>query len=131
MFAAFNKRELNRDFSASSYVGSGELELEITEPYISDKDAKIARLDKQSMKSLHISAGDAIILFADDRPMILKALPLFPSDRRTGLIRVGKNVRKQLNRDIGANVTVRGIGNTKIDKVVNYLLLDRYSNPRR
>ncbi len=123
MFSGLNKRDLNK----SSAMNLGQLELEIEEAYISDKTKMVARLDKRSMKELHISAGDAMIIFAGERPIITKAFPLYPSDNSTGIIRVSKSVREQLRKDIGDTVAVRGIGNTKIDKVVNYLLLDKLS----
>ncbi|MCI0558408.1 MAG: hypothetical protein MN733_07925 [Nitrososphaera sp.] len=120
---------MNRNRSPPNDMGSGQLELEVQEAYLADKQNKIARLDRGSMKELHVSAGDAVILFADERPVILKAFSLYPSDKSDGIIRIGRTVRQQLKRDIGSSVTVRGIGNTKIDKVVNYLLLDKYSSP--
>jgi hypothetical protein len=54
----------------------------------------------------------------------LKAYPVYPSDKSSGIIRVSSSVRKQLRRELGDSVTVRGIGNTKIDKVVNYLMFE-------
>lgn len=128
MFVSFHKRDMNRDKSPANEVGLGQVELEIQEAYIADKNSKVARLDRASLKDLRISAGDSIILFADDRPLIVKALPLYPSDKSSGIIRINGTIRGQLERDIGDSVSVRGIGNTKIDKVVNYLLLDKYSN---
>ncbi len=128
MFERFHKRDVNRDKSPADEVGLGQIELEIQEAYIADKNGKVARLDKAALKVLRISAGDSIILFADDRPVIVKALPQYPSDKSSGVIRINETIREQLNRDIGDTLAVRGIGNTKIDKVVNYLLLDKYSN---
>lgn len=116
--------------SPSDGVGLGQMELEIQEAYLADKQSRIARLDKQSMKQLRISAGQKVMLLADDRPIVLKALPMYPSDSSEGIIRIGKNVRKQLRRNIGDTIPVRGIGKTEIDKVVNYLLLDKFSNGR-
>lgn len=95
------------------------------EAYIADKTSSVARLDKQSMKKLGISAGDGVIIFAGERPVIAKALQLYPSDNSSGVIRLSQQMQKQLRRQVGDTVTVRGIGNTKIDKVVNYLLLDK------
>jgi transitional endoplasmic reticulum ATPase len=117
----------NRDSEDASGGSLGQLELEVEEAYIADRTSSVARLDKHSMKHLNISAGDGVILFAGEKPVIAKAFPLYPSDNRTGIIRISQGVRKQLNREIGEEVAVRGIGNTKIDKVVNYLLLDRLS----
>jgi hypothetical protein len=111
----------------SSSMSLGQIELEIDDSYIADRTKNVARLDKRSMKALHISAGDAVIIFADERPVIAKAFPLFPSDGSSGVIRISPSMRKQLRRELGDTVTVRGIGNTKIDKVVNYLLLDKLS----
>lgn len=105
----------------------GQLELQVDEAYIADRTKAVARLDKESMSSLNISAGDGVIIFAGERPVIAKAFPLYPSDNSSGVIRINQTVRRQLRREIGDTVTVRGIGNTKIDKVVNYLLLDRLS----
>jgi hypothetical protein len=102
----------------------GEAELYIDEAYIADKGRSIARIDRQSMKKLHISGGDAVIIFADEQPVILKAFPVYPSDNNSGIIRLSAPVRKQLRREVGDAVTVRGIGNTKIDKVVNYLMFE-------
>jgi hypothetical protein len=102
----------------------GETDLHIDEAYIADKGRTIARIDRQSMKDLHISGGDAVIIFADEQPVILKAYPVYPSDKSSGIIRVSSSVRKQLRRELGDSVTVRGIGNTKIDKVVNYLMFE-------
>lgn len=112
-------------------AGSGEIELELVEAYISDKDNKVARLDRESMKVLNISSGHSVIIFGDDQPVVLKALPLFPSDKRSGVIRISKGLRKQLKRTIGDKVNVRGIGKSNIDKVVNYLLLDKLSNEKQ
>ena len=121
MFSGLNRRNSKGDSSA---VNLGQIELEIDDAYIADKARMVARLDKVSMKELHISAGDAVIIFADEKPVIAKAFPLFPSDNSSGTIKLSKSIRKQLGREIGDNVTVRGIGNTKIDKVVNYLLFE-------
>ncbi|HEY7733353.1 MAG TPA: hypothetical protein VIB07_01020 [Nitrososphaera sp.] len=111
-------------------VGLGQIELEVQEAYLADKQTKIARLDKQSMKQLRISAGQKVMLLADDRPVVLKAFPMYPSDSSEGIIRIGKNVRKQLRCNIGDVIPVRGIGNTEMDKVVNYLLLDKFSTSK-
>lgn len=116
-----NSKDSGRDMS------SGELELYVDEAYIADKGKSLARLDRQSMKDLHISGGDAIIIFADEKPVILKAFPFYPSDNNSGIIRVNSLIRKQLRHEIGDTVTVRGIGNTKIDKVVNYLMFEELS----
>lgn len=116
-----------RDLNDKAGMNLGQLELEIDDAYIADKTSSVARLDKKSMKALHISAGDAVIIFADERPVILKALPLFPSDVGKGVVRLNATICNQLRREIGDTVMVRGIGNTKIDKVVNYLLLERLS----
>ena len=123
MFSGQNKR----GSSDSSGMNLGQLDLEVDEAYIADRTKSVARLDKQSMKMLNISAGDGVILFAGERPVIAKAFPLYPSDNSSGIIRINQSVRRQLRRDIREVVAVRGIGNTKIDKVVNYLLLDRLS----
>lgn len=124
MFSSPRGRDVKDDSTGTSV---GQLELEIADAYIADKTSNVARLDKKSMKELHISAGDAVIIFADERPVIVKALPLFPSDKSKGVVRINQATCKQLTREIGDTVIVRGIGNTKIDKVVNYLLLERLS----
>jgi formylmethanofuran dehydrogenase subunit D len=123
MFSGHSKR----DSAASGDRNLGQLELEVDEAYIADRTKAVARLDKESMSSLNISAGDGVIIFAGERPVIAKAFPLYPSDNSSGVIKINQMVRRQLRREIGDTVTVRGIGNTKIDKVVNYLLLDRLS----
>jgi hypothetical protein len=128
MFSVLTRRELK---DKPSEVGLGQAELEIDEAYIADKGKNMARIDKDSMKELHISAGEAIMIFADERPIILKAFPLYPSDKSMGVIKIGKSTRRQLRREIGDIVTVRGIGNTKIDKVVNYLLFDELSKKEK
>ena len=130
MIIALNIHEMSRGRSPSDGVGLGQIELEIQEAYLADKQSKIARLDKHSMKQLRISAGQKVMLLADDRPIVLKALPMYPSDSSEGIIRIGKNVRKQLRRNIGDSIPVRGVGKTEIDKVVNYLLLDKFSNSK-
>ena len=116
-----------RDSGEKNETTLGQLELEVGEAYIADKASSVARLDKQSMKKLGISAGDGVIIFADERPVIAKAFPLYPSDNSSGIIKLGQQVQKQLRRQVGETVIVRGIGNTKIDKVVNYLLLEKLS----
>jgi hypothetical protein len=122
MFSGQSKRDPDsRDGSL------GQLELEVDEAYITDRTKSVARLDKESMRKLHISAGDGVIIFARERPVIAKAFPLYPSDGSSGVIKINQSVRRQLRRDIGDIVEVRGIGNTKIDKVVNYLLVDKLS----
>ncbi len=130
MIIGLNIHDMSGRRSPSDGVGLGQMELEIQEAYLADKQSRIARLDKQSMKQLRISAGQKVMLLADDRPIVLKALPMYPSDSSEGIIRIGKNVRKQLRRNIGDTIPVRGIGKTEIDKVVNYLLLDKFSNGR-
>lgn len=105
----------------------GEVELRVDGAYIADKGKVVARIDKQSMRELHISAGDAVIVFAEERPVIVKAFPLYPSDNNSGVIKINSSLRDQLRRQVGDTVTVRGIGNTKIDKVVNYLLFEELS----
>jgi hypothetical protein len=121
MFSGFGRRN-TKDEKPTMNVG--EAELYIDEAYIADKGRSIARIDRQSMKKLHISGGDAVIIFADEQPVILKAFPVYPSDNNSGIIRLSAPVRKQLRREVGDAVTVRGIGNTKIDKVVNYLMFE-------
>jgi hypothetical protein len=121
MFSGFGRRNPKNDGSA---LGVGETELYVDEAYIADKGKTIARIDRQSMKALHISSGDAVIVFADEQPVILKAFPVYPSDSNSGIIRVSASIRKQLKREVGDVVSVRGIGNTKIDKVVNYLMFE-------
>ena len=121
MFSGPNRRNSKGNSSA---VNLGQIELEIDDAYIADKARMVARLDKESMKELHVSAGDAVIIFADEKPVIVKVFPLFPSDNSSGAIKLSKSIRKQLGREVGDTVTVRGIGNTKIDKVVNYLLFE-------
>jgi len=123
MFSGLNRRNSKKE----SVMNLGEVELCVDEAYIADKGKSVARIDKQSMKDLHISPGDAVIIFADEKPVIVKAFPLYPSDNNSGVIRTSLLIRKQLRRDVGDMVMVRGIGNTKIDKVVNYLLLDELS----
>jgi hypothetical protein len=123
MFSGLNRRNSKKE----SVMNLGEVELCVDEAYIADKGKSVARIDKQSMKDLHISPGDAVIIFADEKPVIVKAFPLYPSDNNSGVIRTSLLIRKQLRRDVGDMVKVRGIGNTKIDKVVNYLLLDELS----
>lgn len=121
MFSGLNRRKPKEN---SSSMQLGQMELEIDDAYMADKSRMVARLDKDSMKELHVSAGDAVIIFADEKPVIVKVFPLFPSDSSYGLIKLSKSIRNQLKREIGDTVTVRGIGNTKIDKVVNYLLFE-------
>jgi hypothetical protein len=128
MIIGLNIRDMGR--SPSDGVGLGQIELEVQEAYLADKQSKIARLDKHSMKQLRISAGQKVMLLAGDRPIVLKALPTYPSDSSEGIIRMGKNVRKQLRCNIGDSIPVRGVGKTDIDKVVNYLLLDKFSNSK-
>lgn len=101
------------------------IELEVDESYIVDRSKAVARLDKESMKLLNVTAGDGVIIFANERPVIAKVLPLYPSDSSSGIIRINQSLRRQLGREVGDGVTVRGIGNTKIDKVINYLLLEK------
>lgn len=101
------------------------IELEVDESYIVDRSKAVARLDKESMKQLNVTAGDGVIIFANERPVIAKVLPLYPSDSSSGIIRINQSLRRQLGREVGDGVTVRGIGNTKIDKVINYLLLEK------
>ncbi|HJS83113.1 MAG TPA: hypothetical protein VJ742_09800 [Nitrososphaera sp.] len=124
MFSRPKKRSA-RD--GSSKMNVGEVELQVDEAYIADKGKVVARIDKQSMRELHISAGDAVIVFAEERPVIVKAFPLYPSDNNSGVIKINSSLRDQLRRQVGDMVTVRGIGNTKIDKVVNYLLFEELS----
>src|SRR5688500_10111936 len=121
MFSGLNRRNSKGNSSA---VNLGQIELEIDDAYIADKARMVARLDKESMKELHVSEGDAVIIFADEMAVIVKVFPLFPSDNSSGAIKLSKSIRKQLGREVGDTVTVRGIGNTKIDKVVNYLLFE-------
>lgn len=128
MFSGLNRRKSKDNSSA---MNLGQIELEIDDAYITDKSRMVARLDKDSMKELNVSAGDAVIIFADEKPVIVKVFPLFPSDNRYGVIKLGKPVRNQLEREIGDTVTVRGIGNTKIDKVVNYLLFEELGKQGR
>ena len=124
MFSRPKKRS-PRD--GSSKMNLGEVQLQVDEAYIADKGKVVARIDKQSMRDLHISAGDAVIVFAEERPVIVKAFPLYPSDNNSGVIKINSSLRDQLRRQVGDMVTVRGIGNTKIDKVVNYLLFEELS----
>jgi hypothetical protein len=121
MFSGFGRRNTK---NKEPTMNVGEAELYIDEAYIADKGRSIARIDRQSMKKLHIYGGDAVIIFADEQPVILKAFPVYPSDNNSGIIRLSAPVRKQLRREVGDAVTVRGIGNTKIDKVVNYLMFE-------
>jgi hypothetical protein len=130
---AFHKQyTLTRhEHGSSDYARiAGEVEVEVLEAYLPDMDKKVARLDKYSMKALGISAGKGIIIFGEDHPVIVRVSPLYPSDKSSGALRIGKSLRKELKRDIGSNVTVRGIGDTKIDKVVNYLLLEKLSEEK-
>ena len=124
MFSGLNRRNSKE---SSSKMNFGEVELYVDEAYIADKGKAVARIDRRSMKDLRISPGDAVIIFADEQPIIVKAFPLYPSDSSSGVIKVTQSIRKQLNREVGDTVTVRGIGNTKIDKVVNYLLFEELS----
>lgn len=124
MFSRPNKRKSKE---GSSTMNFGEVELQVDDAYIADKGKTVARIDKQSMRELHISAGDAVIVFAEERPVIVKAFPLYPSDNTSGVIKINSSLRQQLRREVGDMVTVRGIGNTKIDKVVNYLLFEELS----
>ena len=124
LFSGLNKRN-SKD--GSSMMNLGEVELQVEDAYIADKGKTVARIDKRSMKELHISAGDAVIVFAEERPLIVKAFPLYPSDNNSGVIKLNSSLRSQLRREVGDMVTVRGIGNTKIDKVVNYLLFEELS----
>lgn len=124
MFSGLNRRNPKE---GSAKMNLSEVALYVDEAYIADKGKSVARIDKRSMKDLHISPGDAVIIFADDRPVIVKAFPLYPSDNSSGVIKMSQSIRKQLNREVGDTVTVRGIGNTKIDKVVNYLMFEELS----
>ena len=121
MFSGFGRRNPKNE---APTLNVGEKELYVDEAYIADKGKTIARIDRQSMKDLRISGGDAVIIFADEQPVILKAFPVYPSDNNSGIVRVSSSVRKQLRREVGDVVTVRGIGNTKIDRVVNYLMFE-------
>jgi formylmethanofuran dehydrogenase subunit D len=123
----FSRPKKRNSKEGSSTMNLGEVELQVDEAYIADKGKVVARIDKESMKELHISAGDAVIVFAEERPVIVKAFPLYPSDNNSGVIKINSSLRNQLRREVGDTVTVRGIGNTKIDKVVNYLLFEELS----
>ena len=114
----------NNGKSGAGTTAFGGLDLEVDEAYIVDRTKTVARLDKNSMKSLRVSAGDPVLIFAGDKPVIAKVFPFYPSDSSTGVIRISQSIRNRLKCDIGASVTVRGLGNTKIDKVISYLLLE-------
>ena len=128
MFSGFGRRNPK---NGATTMRVGETELCVDEAYIADKGKNVARIDRRSMKALNISGGDAVIIFADEQPVILKAFPLYPSDNNSGIVRIGSSVRKQLRREVGDMVTVRGIGNTKIDKVVNYLMFEELGKQGR
>lgn len=85
MFAGQSKRD-----SDSSDESLGQLELEVEEAYIADRTKSVARLDKESMRMLRISAGDGVIIFAGERPVMAKVFPLYPSDTDSGVIRINQ-----------------------------------------
>ncbi len=51
MFSGLNRRNSKGNSSA---VNLGQIELEIDDAYIADKARMVARLDKESMKELHV-----------------------------------------------------------------------------
>src|ERR687888_1811527 len=94
------------------------LSLKVLEAYTRDVGRGVARIDYDSMNSLHVSTGDVIEVKGDKRRTVAKCLPLYPSDEGKGIIRVDGLVRNNAGVAIGDTVVVRKIKAVPAEKVI-------------
>jgi transitional endoplasmic reticulum ATPase len=94
------------------------LSLKALEAYTRDVGRGVARIDYDSMNSLHVSTGDVIEVKGDKRRTVAKCLPLYPSDEGKGIIRVDGLVRNNAGVAIGDTVVVRKIKAVPAEKVI-------------
>ncbi|AIC15017.1 CDC48 family AAA ATPase [Nitrososphaera viennensis] len=97
--------------------GNSALHLKALESYTRDVGRGVARIDYQTMDSLHVSTGD-IIEVRGERRTVAKCLPLYPSDESKGIIRVDGLVRNNAGVAIGDNVVVKKIKAIPAQKVI-------------
>src|ERR687886_264508 len=97
---------------------STSLSLKVLEAYTRDVGRGVARIDYDSMNSLHVSTGDVIEVKGDKRRTVAKCLPLYPSDEGKGIIRVDGLVRNNAGVAIGDTVVVRKIKAVPAEKVI-------------
>src|SRR5919198_1203102 len=94
------------------------LSLKVLEAYTRDVGRGVARIDYDSMNSLHVSTGDVIEVKGDKRRTVAKCLPLYPSDEGKGIIRVDGLVRNNAGIAIGDTVIVKKIKAVPAEKVI-------------
>src|ERR687885_2035307 len=94
------------------------LSLKVLEAYTRDVGRGVARIDYDSMNSLHVSTGDVIEVKGDKRRTVAKCLPLYPSDEGKGIIRVDGLVRNNAGVAIGDTVEITKIKTAPAEKVI-------------
>lgn len=96
--------------------------MRVVEAYTRDVGRGAARIDYDTMDLLGICTGDYISIIGK-RTSLLKALPLYPSDEKKGLLRIDGLGRNNTNCAIGHNVKISGVRKeliqyaTKVDVV--------------
>src|ERR671937_1846880 len=99
-------------------VGQNILSVKVLEAYTRDVGRGVARIDYDSMNSLHVSTGDVIEVKGDKRRTVAKCLPLYPSDEGKGIIRVDGLVRNNAGVAIGDTVEITKIKTAPAEKVI-------------
>lgn len=88
-------------------TNTGALELKVLAAYGRDQGRGVVRIDRQSMDSLSISAGDSIEIIGKKDATDAKCFPLLPSDEGQGITRIDPEIRKIIGVVIDDTVTIR------------------------
>lgn len=85
------------------------LSLKVLAAYARDIGLGVVRIDRGSMESLGVSAGDAVEVIGKKDGTNAKCYPLLPSDEGHGVTRVEPNIRKVIGAEIDDAIIIRKI----------------------
>jgi len=93
------------------------IELKVMEAYTRDVGRGVVRVDYDTMDKLDCNTGDVIEVIGK-RKTVAKALPLYPSDEKKGIIRMDGLGRNNSGIAIGDKVTIKNVKAVGAERVV-------------
>lgn len=91
--------------------------LNVLEAHTRDVGRGVARIDYDSMDTVNAASGD-VIEITGKRRTVAKCLPLYPSEKVDGVIRMSNRIRYNTRADIGEIISIKAIHTKAAEKVV-------------
>lgn len=93
-----------------------QISLNASEAYVRDIGRGIARIDQDVLKKIGAINGSVVEVFGKKKT-VAKCLPLYPSDRGLGIIRIDGIVRMNADVNVGDPVKIRRIDAKDAEKI--------------